>query len=94
MMEAHQVILPTPSPSKKDEKEFIIAATPFYPNVLFIGGRLESLPPPTTSQPCHGKNHPSEKLGDGETDAEIFGDITKLGSKTQRSPYPGMKPRR
>jgi hypothetical protein len=25
---------------------------------------------------------------------EIFGDITKLGSETQRSPYPEMKPRR
>jgi hypothetical protein len=43
-MEAHQVILPTPSPSKKDGKEFITAATPFYPDVLFIGGRLESSP--------------------------------------------------
>jgi hypothetical protein len=46
----------------------------------------------TTSQPCQGKNHPSEKPDDGETDAEIFGDITRLGSETQRSPYPGMKP--
>jgi hypothetical protein len=43
-MEARQVILMTPSPSKKDEKEFITTATHFYPNVLFIGGRLESSP--------------------------------------------------
>jgi hypothetical protein len=43
-MEARQVILPTPSPSKKDEKEFITIATHFYPDVLFIGGRLESSP--------------------------------------------------
>jgi hypothetical protein len=43
-VEACQVILPTPSPSKKDGKEFITATTPFYPNVLFIGGRLESSP--------------------------------------------------
>jgi hypothetical protein len=43
------------------------------------------------SQPCQEKNHPSEKPGDGEIDAEIFGDITRLGSETQRSPYPGMK---
>jgi hypothetical protein len=43
-VEACQVILPTPSPSKKDGKEFITAATPFYPDVLFIGGRLESSP--------------------------------------------------
>jgi hypothetical protein len=40
-VEACQVILPTPSPSKKDGKEFITTATPFYPDVLFIGGRLE-----------------------------------------------------
>jgi hypothetical protein len=43
-VEACQVILPTPSPSKKDGKEFITATTPFYPDVLFTGGRLESSP--------------------------------------------------
>jgi hypothetical protein len=43
-MEAHQVILSTPSPPKKDGKEFITTATPFYPDVLFIGGRVESSP--------------------------------------------------
>jgi hypothetical protein len=43
-MEARQVILPTPSPSKKNGKEFITTATPFYPDVLFIRGRLESSP--------------------------------------------------
>jgi hypothetical protein len=43
-MEARQVILPTPSPSKKDGKEFITTTTPFYPDVLFIGGRVESSP--------------------------------------------------
>jgi hypothetical protein len=43
-MEARQAILHTPSPSKKDGKEFTTAATPFYPDILFIGGRLESSP--------------------------------------------------
>jgi hypothetical protein len=43
-VEACQVILPTPSPSKKDGKEFITTTTPFYPDDLFIGGRLESSP--------------------------------------------------
>jgi hypothetical protein len=43
------------------------------------------------SQPSQGKNLPSEKLGDEGTDAGIFGDITELGSGTQRSPYLGMK---
>jgi hypothetical protein len=56
-----------------------------------LGGEWSHLPSPTTSQPCEGKNLPSEKLGDGGTDAGIFGDITKLGSETQRSLYPEMK---
>jgi hypothetical protein len=46
------------------------------------------------SQPCQGKNLPSEKLGDEGTDAGIFGDITKPESRTQRSPYLGMKSRK
>jgi hypothetical protein len=43
------------------------------------------------SQPCQGKSLPSEKLDDEGTDAGIFGDITRLGSETQHSPYPWMK---
>jgi hypothetical protein len=43
------------------------------------------------SQPCPGKNLLSEKLGDGGTDAGIFGDITKLESRTQCSLCPEMK---
>jgi hypothetical protein len=46
------------------------------------------------SQPCLGKNHLSEKLADGGTDAEIFGDITKQGNRTRRSLYLEMKFRR
>jgi hypothetical protein len=37
-IEALQAALPTPSPSKKDRKKFVTSATPFYPDVLFIGG--------------------------------------------------------
>ena len=33
-------------------------------------------------------------LADGGTDAEIFGDITKMESGTRRSPYHEMKSRR
>jgi hypothetical protein len=44
-----------------------------------------------TSQPYKGKNLPSVKHGDEGTDARMFGDITRLGSGTQRSPYLGMK---
>jgi hypothetical protein len=93
-IEARQVVLLTPSPSKKDGKKFITTTTPFYPYVLFIGGRLESFPISNDEPTMPGKNLPSEKLGDRETNARIFGDITKLGSGTQRSPYPEMKSRK
>jgi hypothetical protein len=46
------------------------------------------------SQPCQGKNLPSERLDDGGIDGGIFGDITKLESGTQHSPYPGMRSRK
>jgi hypothetical protein len=39
-----QVIFPTPSPSKEDGKRHAIVAAPFYPDILFIGGRFESSP--------------------------------------------------
>jgi hypothetical protein len=44
-----------------------------------------------TSQPYKGKNLPSVKHGDEGIDAGMFGDITRQGSGTQHSPYPGMK---
>jgi hypothetical protein len=92
--ELHRAIFLVPSPSKKDRKEFTTTATPLYPDILFIRGDWSHLPSPTTSQPCQGKNLPSEKLGDEGTYTGIFGDIMRLGSKTQRSPYPGMKYRK
>jgi hypothetical protein len=43
-IKARQATLPAPSPSKKDRKKFVTVATPFYPDVLFIEGRVESSP--------------------------------------------------
>jgi hypothetical protein len=40
----HRAIFPTPSPTKEDGEKSAIAPAPFYPDVLFIGGRLESAP--------------------------------------------------
>jgi hypothetical protein len=51
------------------------------------GEEWNHLPSPMTSQSCLGKNLLSEKLADGGTDTEIFGDITKQGNGTQRSLY-------
>jgi hypothetical protein len=41
---AQQAILPTPPPSKEDERRRTTVPAPFYPDVLFIQGRLESSP--------------------------------------------------
>jgi hypothetical protein len=37
-------IIPTPPPSKEDEKKHTAAPAPFFPDILFIQGRLESSP--------------------------------------------------
>jgi hypothetical protein len=42
--EVRRAIFPAPSPSKKDGKQLATTVTPFYPDILFIGGRLESSP--------------------------------------------------
>jgi hypothetical protein len=36
--EVRRVIFPASSPSKKDGKELATTVTPFYPDILFIGG--------------------------------------------------------
>jgi hypothetical protein len=43
-IETRQAALLVPSPSKEDRKKLVTIATPFYPDVLFIGGRVESSP--------------------------------------------------
>jgi hypothetical protein len=43
-IEARQAALLTPSHSKKDRKKLFTTTTPFYHDVLFIGGRVESSP--------------------------------------------------
>jgi hypothetical protein len=42
--ELRRAVSPAPSPPKKDRRELVTTATPFYPDFLFIGGRLESSP--------------------------------------------------
>jgi hypothetical protein len=39
-----QAALSVPPSSKEDRKKIVAIATPFYPDVLFIGGRVESNP--------------------------------------------------
>jgi hypothetical protein len=41
-VKAHQAALLVPSPSKENRKKLVTTTVPLYPDVLFIGGRVES----------------------------------------------------
>jgi hypothetical protein len=84
--EDHQAHLSAPPPSKENRKKTTATATPFYPDVLFIG-RVESPPSPTTSRLHPERNLLSGNPADEGTDAEISGDITRPESGTRRSLY-------
>jgi hypothetical protein len=43
-IKACQAALLAPSPSKENREKLVVTTTPFYPGVLFIGGRVESSP--------------------------------------------------
>jgi hypothetical protein len=40
----HQTALLVPPPSKENRKKLVTTMVPFYPDVLFIEGRVESNP--------------------------------------------------
>jgi hypothetical protein len=60
-METRQVILSAPSPSKKDGKEFTTAVTPFYPDVLFIGGETLESSPISDNEPIMPGEEPPQR---------------------------------
>jgi hypothetical protein len=91
---AQWTITPTPLPSKEDEKKHTTAPAPFFPDILFIQGRLESSPISDDEPTVLGKNLPSVMLGDGETDAETCGDIMKSENRTRHNPSLRTKPER
>jgi hypothetical protein len=43
-VKARQAALMVPPPSKENRKKLVATTVPFYPDVLFIGGRVESTP--------------------------------------------------
>jgi hypothetical protein len=43
-IKACQAALLVPPPSKKNRKKLVVTTTPFYPDILFIEGRVESSP--------------------------------------------------
>jgi hypothetical protein len=82
---ARQAALQVSPPSKENRKKRVTMTVPFYPDVLFIGGSVESTPSPTMNQPRREKNLFSGNLTDEGTDAETFGDIMKPESGTRCS---------
>jgi hypothetical protein len=44
VIKTRQAALLAPSPSKENRDKLVVTTTPFYPDVLFIGGRVESSP--------------------------------------------------
>jgi hypothetical protein len=75
-----------PPSSKENRKKIVVAAAPFYPDVLFIE-RVESPPSPMTSRPHLERNLLSGNPADEGTDAVISSDITRPESGTQRNLY-------
>jgi hypothetical protein len=89
----HQANLSVPPPSKENRKKIVVTATPFYPDVLFIG-RVES-PPISDDERLHpGRNLLSGNPTDEGTDAKISGDITRPESGTRRNLYRETRSRR
>jgi hypothetical protein len=86
-MKACQAALPVPPPSKENKKKLVVMTTPFYPDVLFIGGEWSHPPSPTTNRPRLGKNLLSGKLADEGTDAVMLDNIMKSENETRRSLY-------
>jgi hypothetical protein len=56
----HQVSLLVPLPSKENRKKLVVTTTPFYPNVLFIGGRVE-LSPISNDEPIVPGQEPPQR---------------------------------
>jgi hypothetical protein len=53
---AQRTITPIPPPSKEDRKKHIAAPTPFFPDILFIQGKLESSPI-SDNEPTNARQH-------------------------------------
>jgi hypothetical protein len=56
-----RVVFPTPSPSKEDGKKSAIAPAPFYLDIFFIGGRLESAPISDDESTMQGEEPPQRE---------------------------------
>ena len=56
----HQTALLVPPPSKENRKKLITTMVPFYPDILFIGGKVESNPV-SDDEPTAPKEEPPQR---------------------------------
>jgi hypothetical protein len=56
-----RVIFLAPSPSKEDRKKSVVTTTFFYPDILFIRGRLESSPISDDEPTMQGEEPPQHE---------------------------------
>jgi hypothetical protein len=80
--------------SKEDGKKNTTMPAPFYPDILFIQERLESVPISDDEPTMKGEEPPSVMPSNKEKDAQMCSDIMKPGNGIRRSLCLGMKPRK
>jgi hypothetical protein len=93
-VKARQAALLVPPPSKENRKKLVTTMVPFYPDVLFIRGRVESTPVFDDEPTTPGEEPLQRESPDEGTDIEISGDIMKPESGTRRSLCHEMRSRR
>ena len=57
-MRTHRATFPIPLPSKEDGKKDTVAPAPFYSDILFVQGRLESAPISDDERTMQGEEPP------------------------------------
>jgi hypothetical protein len=77
----HQTALLVPPPSKENRNKLAITMVPFYPDILFIGGRVESTPISDDEPTASGEEPLQRESRRWRNDAKMSGDITKPESE-------------
>jgi hypothetical protein len=89
-----RTVVPIALPSRENGKERTSAPTPFFPNILFIQGRLELSPISDDEPTVLGKSLPSAMHDDGETGVETYDDTTRPKNEIRLSLSLGTKLRK
>jgi hypothetical protein len=86
-----RVIFPAPSPSKEDGKKSAVMTSPFYSDILFIRGRLESSPISDDEPTMQGEEPPQREALRQRNRRRNVRRHHEAGERTRHSLYPGTK---